>query len=247
MRKYLVVVLFLFIAQLSQAQKMVVTVNPTSAVLFEECIPVGNKKKVNLKTSTNGVLAVQEGYATVGYSFGDLAKIGGETFNIELEEVTPLPEGFNSKTIEFKKITDTSGEVEKPARMGLYGVQIAGTELNTPVFMNPVCETFTDYGYSLLNADNMFEDSDDTKTADIIVIGDIRYFSKGTAGPKYQVSLIVEWSVYDVATKKVVMTLITGGYSDKQQQVFNSELVSALQDAQVGLMINPEFQAIVGN
>jgi len=72
--KYLTFLFLILIANTSFSQKMIIKVNPSSTKLYLDCIPVGNPKKVNLKTPSMGIIGVKEGYITQGYSFRDLAK-----------------------------------------------------------------------------------------------------------------------------------------------------------------------------
>jgi len=90
----------------------------------------------------------------------------------------------------------------------------------------------------------MFEDAEKSEKAELIIIADLKYFSKGTIGVGFQISLIVEWSIYSVSEKKVIQKINTAGYSDKKEKKFNNELSSALGDALLGLLNNADFQKI---
>jgi len=242
--KYLSTLLIACVAQVAFAQKMAVTVNPATAQLFEESIPVKNGKKVNVTTGSMGILAVLKGYATQGYSYAELKKKGGESFTITLEKLAPLPSGYTSKKLELKKITDATGKVEKPDRMGLYGVTIKGTELNSTPFTSAITQSFIEYGYKMDETGGVFE-TKEKGSADVAIAAELIYFSKDRRGDGFQVSIIVEWSIYSYAEKKVIGKITTAGYSDTAETQFNPELVSAFKDASLGLEGNSEFQKLV--
>lgn len=242
--KYLSTLLIVCVAQITFAQKMAVSVSPATAQLFEESIPVKNGKKVNLTTGSMGILAVQKGYATQGYSFAELKKKGGEAFTITLEKISPLPAGYTSKKLELKKITDATGKVEKPDRMGLYGITVKGTELNSTPFTSAISQSFIEFGYKMDESGGVFE-SKEKGAVDLAIGAELIYFSKDKRGDGYQVSIIVEWSVYSYAEKKVIGKVTTAGYSDTGETQFNPELINAFKDASLALEGNLEFQKLV--
>ena len=241
--KYFSTLILISIATLTYSQKVIVDAKPSSATLYLESAPTKNPKQVKIKTLSMGILAVLDGYATQGATFRDLQQAKSETYTIEMDEVSPMESGYVSKSIEFREIEDATGKVEKPDRMGLYGINIAGTELNSPLFMDVICETMSDYGYDVTNATGKFEDAkDETSKPDIYISANLKYFSKDTRGDGFQVSIIVEWTIYSVADKEVLGEIQTGGYSDTVEAKFNSELSSAFGDATIGLTVSPEFQ-----
>ena len=242
--KYLSTLLIACVAQVSFAQKMVVNVTPATAQLFEQSIPVKNGKKVNLTTGSMGILAVQKGYATQGFTYTDLKKKGGESYTIALEKIAPLPAGYTSKKLELKKITDATGQVEKPDRMGLYGITVKGTELNSTPFTSAISQSFIDFGYKMDESGQVFE-SKEKGSVDLALGAELLYFSKDRRGDGFQVSIIVEWSIYSYADKKVIAKITTAGYSDTAEKQFNPELVSAFKDASAALEGNLEFQKLV--
>ncbi|MBC7486187.1 MAG: hypothetical protein H7282_05510 [Cytophagaceae bacterium] len=242
--KYLSTLLIVCVAQVTFAQKMLVTLAPTTAQLFEESIPVKNPKKANLATGSMGILGVQKGYATQGYTYADLQKKGGEAFTITLEKISPLPAAYVSKALELKKITDATGKVEKPDRMGMYGITVKGTELNSTPFTSAISKSFIDFGYKMDESGGVFENKD-KGAIDFAIGSELLYFSKDKRGDGYQVSIIVEWSIYSYSEKKVIKKIITAGYSDTGETQFNPELISAFKDATQGLAGNLEFQKTV--
>lgn len=246
MKLYLSIILLSSIAHFSFAQKMVVDAKPATAQIFVESIPSKNPAKVNLTTGSMGVLAVSKGYATQGYTFAELKKKGGETFSITLEKITPLTSDFKSKALEFAKIADATGKVEKPDRPGLYGITVKGTQLNSTPFLSAITGTLIDFGYKIDAAgDQMFEDKNKVVATNDLAIGaELQYFSKDKRGDGYQVSIIVEWSIYSTSEKKVIKKITTAGYSDTAETQFNPELASAFKDATLGLAGNLEFQKL---
>lgn len=227
------------------AQKMEVFVKPESAELYVQSVKSGNNKKLNLKTASMGVLAVAPDHVTEGRTFSELAKLGTETFTFELKKTSPLPAGYTSKKLELAQITDATGFVEKPARNGLYGIHLAATELNSAQFTTGLATTAADFGYTIDGSGGMFADKDAGATSDFAIGGNLIQWSKETAGDGYQVSLIVEWSVYSFAEKKVVMKMEGAGFSNAGLTNYNQSLVITMQDAMKALLNSAEFQELV--
>lgn len=79
-----------------------------------------------------------------------------------------------------------------------------------------------------------------------ILAGKMTNYGDDTKGPGRQVSLMVDWSVYDVNSDKVVFELETAGYSDSRTGLkLYDEINLALKDALIGLISNGEFQKLV--
>lgn len=241
--KHIAFLLLAFSAYTTFAQKMTVAVTPVTSKVFVESKPVKTTTVISLGTSTLGIIAVNKGYVTQGYTFEQLAQKKVASFAIDLEKVAPLSADYVSKVIEFKKITDATGKVEKPDRPGMYGITVKGTELNSGLFIKTINESFTNFGYQMDNTNQTFEDK--TKpSADLAVAAELIYFSKDTRGDGFQVSIIVEWSVYSYSEKKIIKKIQTAGYSDTAETQFNPELASAFRDAVTGLLSNAEFQKL---
>jgi uncharacterized protein YsxB (DUF464 family) len=241
--KYFSTLILILIATITYSQKIIVDAKPSSATLYLESVPTKNPKQVKIKTLSMGILAVMDGYATNGITFRDLQKEKSESYTINMNKVSPMESGYVSKSIEFKDIDDETGKVEKPDRMTLYGINVKGTALNTPLFVNVICESMSDYGYDVINSTGKFEDTEDKASKpEIYISANLKYFSKDTRGDGFQVSIIVEWTIYSVSDKKIVAKIQTGGYSDTAEAKFNNELSSAFGDATIGLTVSPEFQ-----
>jgi hypothetical protein len=241
--KKLSLLLLFAVTQVTFAQKMIVDVKPATATVYVESAPVKNPVSINVKAAQMGLLAVNKGYATQGYTFADLALNNTTAFSINLQKITPLEAGYTSRVLEFTKITDATGKVEKPDMPGMYGITIKGTQLNTPLFTTAIAQSFTTYGYKMDGGNDMFKDKN-KGDVELAIGAQLMYFSKDTRGSGYQVSIVVEWSVYSYTEKKIVMKMSTGGYSDTGQTQFNPELSLAFKDAVQGLLISPEFQKL---
>ena len=78
---------------------------------------------------------------------------------------------------------------------------------------------------------------------DEFIAGKITHVAKETKGTSgFKVSVMVDWSVYNVEREKVIYELTTGGYSDSQRPgKFKDELVLSLKDAVVGLLASENF------
>lgn len=239
--------LVLFVTGAAFSQKVLVDVAPSSATFYLNSKPMKKAKKVNTKAMEQIVLGHGEGYATNGYSFAGLKKLNKEAVTIQLDKIEALPAGYNSKRIVFKKITDATGKVDKPAGQvytGFMYVQTPATNLEESVFSAGINTAISDFGYNLVDESDDFGAGSESSNADLGIKCTIKAFQKDTRGSGFQISLIMEWSVYSYAEKKVVLKMTTAGYSDNSQRKFNSELPFTLADGVKGLLNSKEFKAL---
>ncbi len=234
---------FVFLTFLSVAQTKL-TVVPESEMTLTGAL-VSSPLKVKEKPG-DFVVAAKKGYITYGEKVEDIVKKGAAV-TVTLQKVNKLPAETKTKKIEFAKIVDASGKLGtgystyNPFGGSSY---VPPKNFDDPKWTKPMSKTMSDWGYRIVGTNAIFEEKGDAP--DLVVAGEIAAFGKDTRGSGFQVSVLMNWSVYNVNQKKVVSTIPAGGYSDSKMDLsFDDELILAMQDALVGLMSNSEFQEMV--
>jgi len=173
-------------------------------------------------------IARRNGYVNEGFTFKELASKGVKEYMIDLKKIQPLPADYRSKMIEVYKVSDRTGRAIK-------------IEANDPYFLTALSDKMVSFGYKNVTNTDLF----DTKQKDtqLKIVGEITQFSQSTFGPAFQISIIVNWSVYDVAQEKVVLQYSGAGYSNTESP-FKKELGLALKNALTGLLSSVEFQEL---
>lgn len=209
----------------SIAQTVKVDALPANAEVIENCSRNSRAVKINTKDSRTAVLAFLPGYTTQGIMATELKTKSASDYTIKLTKYSKLPKGFNSKKIEFAKLTSSSGD--------------ATPEINTFI-RNAISAA----GYTVVGGNKIFSGKSDI--ADFAVGGEMIWFNTGTAGRGFQVSVLIKWSVFSVAKENIVYEITTGGFSDSRQKTtIGEELKLAIADAANGLIYDPQFQDLV--
>jgi hypothetical protein len=229
--KYL---LFLFITFLSissygqRGKKINISVKTDSVIFTLNGIIMYTPYPLKEGDPTWIYIARKKGYVNEGFTFSELAKKGVSSYAVELEKISPLPAGYSSKMIEVYKLTDKTGRLDH-------------IDISDPFFITALSDKLIAYGYkNVANADPF-----DTKQekAQLKIAGEIRESCRNTIGSGFQISIIVNWSVYDVYKDKVVFEWSSTGYSDTQSTL-KMEMSLALKNALEGLMSNSDFQKL---
>jgi S1-C subfamily serine protease len=207
------------------SQSVKIDVLPAGAEVIENCDRHSRDIKINVKNSKTAVFGFLQGYATQGILASELRTKGVSNYTIKLTKYAKLPKGFNSKKIEFAKLTSTNGGDVKE-------------EINSSLR-----NTISAAGYTVVGSNKIFTGKSDI--ADFAVGGEMTWINSGTAGRGFQVSVLINWSVFSVAKENVIFELTTGGFSDSKQKSIGEEVKLAITDALNGLIYDPKFQDIV--
>ncbi len=208
------------------AQIVRVDASPADAEVIENCSRNTRGIKINTKDSRTAVLAFLPGYTTQGMMVSDLKTKGVSDYTIKLTKYSKPPKGFNSKKIEFAKLTSSNGESANP-------------ELNTYI-RNIISEA----GYTVVGGNKIFTGKSDI--ADFAVGGEMIWINSGTEGRGFQVSVLIRWAVFNIAKENIVYEVTTGGFSDSRQKGgIGEEIKLAISDAVNGLIYDPALQNTV--
>lgn len=233
---------FMFLALLVSAsvtaQTIKLNVTPADAEIFVNSAP-GSKVKT---TPSDGAVAYKPGYATQGKTGEDIAKEAKSEYTFKLvKKAGKLPTGSVTQKIEFTKLVDRTGRLNTPTvSYGWYGTY-QGIDLSDPKFGKAIADQLTTNGYKIVGTNSVFSSKSDVP--ELALAGEVTWFTKETRGSGFQVSVIVNWSLYDVNDENVVLEVSTAGYSDSKKG-FNDELMAALKDATAGLLTEPKFAEI---
>jgi S1-C subfamily serine protease len=244
MKHFILTKLLIVICFIGFAQKTKITILPESADVTLKGKLVGNTVKLNDKELDAFVVGSQKGYVTYGEKAEEIVKKGA-TVNVNLAKINKLPAGANTRKIEFTKFVDAA-ELSHSSTSYTYGYgglgaySSAGIDIEEPQYLKPIPKLMSDWGFKMVGTNAVFQESE---TPDLALAGEITGFGKDSRGSGLQVSVLVNWSLLNVDTKKVIYTATTGGFSDSKKKLkFSEEFILALKDAAVGLMSDPKFQ-----
>jgi S1-C subfamily serine protease len=95
----------------------------------------------------------------------------------------------------------------------------------------------------MVGTNSLFNSKSDVP--DLAVGGEILWVSTETAGPGFQASVLIHWSVYSLSKETVVYEVTNGGYSDSRKRgTVLDEMTQAIKDAINGLIYDTKFQEL---
>ncbi len=233
-----IILIFLFAFSIVNAQSVKVYSN--SGILIKNANKISQGAKLKSCEPTDLILAFQKGYITRGVTCSSILEENNPEYTIALWPRVSLKDDFNSKRIVFAKFVDQSGKIPTKGTYGYWGYT-QGIDLEGEQFINGINSVISDWGYKTSGDNAIFKEKQETP--DLAIAGEITHLAKetkGTAG--FKISVLVNWSVYNVEREKVIYELTTAGYSDSQKtHKFKEELVLVLKDAIVGLIASDDF------
>ncbi|MCB0791954.1 MAG: trypsin-like peptidase domain-containing protein [Flavobacteriales bacterium] len=242
---FLVAILCTGPADLALAQKVKVTTEPANATLYLNASKVSNPKTVNIGDPNISLVAALSGFGTAALKPLDLRGEGITEHTMVLEQLNKPGADYKGARIEFSKLIDRTGQIEKPSvPTGWYGTTTTATDFEDAQFTTAITGTMGKYGCNVVGGNTMFKN--DRDVPDFGLGAEVLWIGKGTAGSGFQIALHVKWSVYSVEEEKVVYEKVVGAYSDSRStNKFNDELAFALEDATRSLVGTKEFQDMV--
>jgi hypothetical protein len=207
------------------SQMVKVNADPSDARLALNSSSTSSYVKVKARQTNTGVLAYLDGYITSGLMATELDGKNVSEYTIKLNKVHKLPKDFNSKKIEFTKLKFSDDK-----------------EAIAPI-VTMIKTTMTSAGYKMVGTNNLFNSKSDVP--DLAVGGEILWVSTETAGPGFQASVLIHWSVYSLAKETVVYEVTTGGFSDSRKRgAVVDEMTQAIKDGINGLIYDSKFQEL---
>ena len=243
MKRIFILLVLIPLTAFVQAQKSKVTVLTEGADVTLNGHIVGSTVKISSDQSTGFIVAAKKGHVTYGEKNEDiLAK--GEVSTVKLTEYKK-PDAVKSRKIEFTKFLDAANLKRSSVAYSYYGGTYvsSGFNLDDPSFSKPISKLMTEWGFTMIGSNSVFDVKEDAP--ELVLAGEVLQFGKDTRGSGFQVSTLINWSLLDVDSRKVVFTAIKGGYSDSKKDIgVKEEFINALKDATIGLMTDEKFLAV---
>lgn len=223
-----------------------VKVKATVGTLYYNANPT-SQAKFSAKQAAEFIVAAKPGFVTQGADVTEMIKKGAQVksgleYTFELVPYIKPIKGNTSKKIKFAGIVDKSGKLA--GYYTPYGMS-PGVDLDDEASGNELALNMLECFYNVVGVSStVFKEKE--KTPDLLLAAELTHIARETGGtPGFTVSVIVNWTVYDVEQEKVVFSVVSGGYSNSlKPNTYKQEIILAIKDAQNGLTTNSEFNKI---
>jgi len=187
-----------------------------------DILPVDKKEG-----STGYLLAVKKDFATQVLS---LDSISGNDYKVQLNGLYSLDYTKPLNSVFFNGFVDKTKEIH----------------LRFIEFKNDITEALRQYQFNAIK-DPGEGFSQETNNPDLILNGEIIHYTKSSKDTRgFKTTVVVNWTLFDVAKDEVVCVILTGGYSNNQKKINEySALRLALMDAVGGLVVSKEIHKYI--
>lgn len=217
---------------------------PTAKIILDGIETRSNASAFSNIKKTSIVIASDSGYISEYMKIEDMLKktdSKGE-FKFALVPYRKLPDSTKTKKIKLARFVDATGGTNLTTY--LYESYLAPeVYYDDPKSMEPFTKEMSSWGFRMmgkLSASKSIESAHD-----LTLTGNIKWLTENIKKSGLQVSVLVEWSLFDQSLEKEIQTWQVAGYSDKKStKTFNEQLDNALHDATRSLISNVEFQKI---
>lgn len=227
------------------AQSLSIFANPSSAKIIIDGIETKNNASSfsNIKKSSL-VIASDSGYIAQHMKVEDMLKktdSKGE-YRFQLVRCKKLPDSTKTKKIKLARFVDATGP-ETISTFVYESYMSPEIYYDDPKNMEPFSKQMAAWGYRMM--ENPSKSKGIGSVNDLILTGNIKWYTENAKKSGLQVSVLVGWSLFDASLEKEIKTWETTGYADsKSVKTFNEQLDRALQEATSSLIGNVEFQKI---
>ena len=228
------------------AQNLSIFANPSTAKIILDGIETRSNASAfsNIK-KTSIVIASDSGYISDYMKIEEMLKktdSKGE-FKFSLSPYRKLPDSTKTKKLKLAAFVDATGASNLTTY--LYESYLSPeVYYDDPKSMEPFVKEMSSWGFRMmgkLSASKSIE-----SVNDLTLTGNIKWLTENIKKTGLQVSVLVEWSLFDQSLEKEIQTWQIAGYSDKKSaKSFNEQLDYALHDATRSLISNVEFQKIM--
>lgn len=189
------------------------------------------------------VLSTKEGYITKVVEVDDIIQKGVKEFAFSMAPLTKPNLSKSLKKIKFATIVDKSNKL-----MSYYygNTLIQTVNLKDVKYSNAITSKFANNGYNVVSPENeLFKEKN--AEADYIIAAELVSYVKDTKGtPGFKISMALKWSVFDVSEEKVVLKVLTGGYTNERRRMEEGEaFLLAAEDCVNDLINNPDLIKLV--
>jgi len=189
------------------------------------------------------IYSIKEGYITKIVEADELIQKGDKEFVFNMTPISKPVLGKSLKKMKFASIVDKGNRL----LAYYYGsTLIQSVNLKDVKYNNCISKVFSNNGYNLVSPENEWF-KEKTSEADLILAAELVGYDKDTKGtPGFKISMALRWSIFDVSEEKVVMKVLTGGFTDEGRRMTESEaFLLAAEDAVLDLANNPDFIKLV--
>ena len=180
------------------------------------------------------IIAIKYGYMPQAVEVDQLFAKNITEYTFTLNPATRPVLNKTQKKLRFSKFVDLNYHA---GRKGLLATDIENKDQKFSVAM----DTFLyNRGFNV-DANAVFRD--ESKKPELLLGAEIVSYKGSKKGtPGFRCSAAFKWSVYDIVLEKVVFSFLTGGYSNEEAEMNESEaLIIAAQDAAQELINNKDF------
>jgi hypothetical protein len=184
-------------------------------------------------------MAIKPGYATQVFKADSILKLDVPTYTVNLLHIDPVDNTKFKKKLIFDGFTDANRQIRVIENYGTPNMSLA--QITTSQYENIIREKLFKHKFNIQPDDDLFTQK--KIDADFLIKGEIlecKSESKGTPG--FIMSIVIKWTIYDVAKEEAVLRITTGGYSNNRRKLFEHEVLKlALEDATGGLIVNKDL------
>lgn len=234
-----------FVLSESSAQNLSIFANPSTAKIILDGIETRSNSSAfsNIK-KTSIVIASDSGYISDNMTIEEMLKktdAKGE-FKFQLVPYKKLSDSTKTKKIKLARFVDATSSSNLSTY--LYESYLAPeVYFDDPKSMEPFVSEMSAWGYRMMG--KLSTNKSIESAHDLTLTGNIKWLTENIKKSGLQVSVLVEWSLFDQSLEKEIKTWQVAGYSDKKSaKSFNEQLDNALHDATRSLISNIEFQKI---
>lgn len=234
-----------FVLSKSWAQNLSIFANPSTAKIILDGIETRSNSSAfsNIK-KTSIVIACDSGYISEHLTIEEMLKKTGSKgeFKFQLTPYKKLSDSTKTKKIKLARFVDAT--TTSNLSTYLYESYLAPeVYFDDHKSMEPFTKEMSAWGYRMTG--NLSTNKSIESIHDLTLTGNIKWLTENVKKSGLQISLLVEWSLFDQSLEKEIKTWQIAGYSDKKTtKSFNEQLDNALHDATRSLMSNVEFQKV---
>lgn len=245
MTKIIATISLLAISLISYSQKTTIKTIKGGYILhdFVENI-YGFSFSIN-KTYPNYVLAVKPNYATTVFKVDSILKRNQPEYMVNLAPITSIDNTVAKKKIVFSGFKDPSKKVNLINTLSQ--VQVESVNACTPDYENIVREKLYKAKFNTQSDDDIFKQK--KINADFVLSGEFLECERNSKNtPGFKILVVIKWSVYDVKTEELLLSFITGGFSNSHtKKIMGEEFKLAIEDAVGGIIVNKDLFSLLSN
>lgn len=236
MKAFVLNIVFAFVAFAAFSQSIKISINNYGVLLKNNEETHGHVIVYKDEDRGKYIIGIKRGYMPQAVSVDELFSKNISEFSFNLSPVTKPTLSKDLKKIRFSKFVDLNYNTGKK---GLLSMDL---QKGDPKFSVAMDTFLINKGFDVPQINTVVV-SQDYKNSDVVLGAEVLYYKASKSGtPGFRCSAAFKWSVYDVAQEKVVFTFLTGGYSNEETKINESEaFIIAAQDAAQELINNKDF------